>query len=192
MTMFTKMLTAGAGLAALAAAAPAAAQYSYGYQNPYNPYAQQQYRYNPYAQQQQYRYNPYAQQQYRYNPYGQQQYGYGYQNPYAAQASQMAVQRCNAAVQSRLQNRSSMASILGILLGAQTPQGRVVSVTQVTPNRSTVRVRGLATSGRNAGYSPYGVSAYGAVGYGSQPDLAFRCDVDYRGYVRDIDFDRLR
>ncbi len=209
MTMFTKMLAAGAGLAALAAAAPAAAQYSYGYtQNPYaqqqyNPYAQQQYnpyaqqQYNPYAQQQynpyaQQQYNPYAQQQYGHNPYGQQQYGYGYQNPYAAQASQMAVQRCNAAVQSRLQNRSSMSSILGILLGAQTPQGRVVSVTQVTPNRSTVRVRGLATSGRYAGYSPYGVSAYGAVGYGSQPDLAFRCDVDYRGYVRDIDFDRLR
>ncbi len=183
MSMFTKMLAAGAGLAALAATAPAAAQYSYGYQNPYpNPYAygQQRYGYNPYAQQRQ---------QYGYgNPYG----GYGYGNPYMAQASQMAVQRCNAAVQYKLQNRSSMASILGVLLGAQTPQGRVVSVTQVSPRSSSVRVRGLATSGRYASYSPYGIGAYGATGYGYQPDLAFSCTVDYRGYVRDIDFDRLR
>jgi hypothetical protein len=40
------------------------------------------------------------------------------------------------------------------------------------------------------GYGAYGVGAYGALGYAYQPDLRFRCDVDYRGYVRDVDIDR--
>jgi len=40
-----------------------------------------------------------------------------------------------------------------------------------------------------AGYGAYGVGAYGALGYG-QPDLSFKCDVDYRGYVRDVDINR--
>jgi hypothetical protein len=41
-----------------------------------------------------------------------------------------------------------------------------------------------------AGYGPYGVGAYGALGYASQPDLSFSCTVDYRGYVRDVDINR--
>ena len=72
-----------------------------------------------------------------------------------------------------------------------TASPRIVSVTQVTPRRNTVRVRGLASTGRFAGgYGPYGVGAYGAVGYAYQPDLSFSCSVDYRGYVRDIDINR--
>jgi hypothetical protein len=59
----------------------------------------------------------------------------------------------------------------------------------VNPRRSTVRVNGLASSGRVA-YSPYGVGLYGSVAAAYQPDLSFRCDVDYRGFVRDIDIDR--
>ncbi len=41
MNVMTKILAGGAAVAALAAAAPAAAQYPYGYANPYaaNPYA---------------------------------------------------------------------------------------------------------------------------------------------------------
>ncbi len=148
MTMMTKILAGGAGLAALAAAAPAAAQYQYGA-------------------------NPYA-----------------YANPYAANATAMATQRCAAAVQNRLSRRTGVTGIVGALLGAQTNTGRVLSVTQVTPRRSTVRVRGLATSGRPMGYGPYGVGAYGALGYAYQPDLSFRCDVDYRGFVRDVDIFR--
>jgi hypothetical protein len=57
-----------------------------------------------------------------------------------------------------------------------------------------MRIRGLASSGRMAynNYGPYGVGAYGALGYGynNAADLSFRCDVDYRGYVRNVDINR--
>ena len=146
MKTFMKILAGGAGFAALAAAAPSAAQYGYA------------------------------------APYG---YGYG-----CGMNTEVAAQRCAAAVQNRLYNRSSIGGILGAVLGTNT-SGRVVSVTQVIPRRSSVRVRGLASSGRMAGgYGPYGVGAYGALGYGYQPDLTFRCDVDYRGYVRNVDINR--
>lgn len=165
----TKLFAGGAALAALAAAAPASAQYAYPYS--YNPYAQ-----NPYAYGQQ----PYA--------YGQQPYGYGYNN--RAYMTQVATQRCSAAVQNRLQTRTGLSGIVAALLGAPQAQARVVSITQVTPRSNTVRVRGLAASGRQAAYSPWGVGAYGAAGYGYQPDLSFSCSVDYRGNLRDVDIDR--
>ncbi|HET9810817.1 MAG TPA: hypothetical protein VFP53_03865 [Sphingomicrobium sp.] len=122
-------------------------------------------------------------------PYG---YNTRYVNPYAYNVSQMATQRCTAAVQARLSNRTSLGGILASLFGVRTAAstGRVLSITQVDPNRGSVRVRGLASSGRYAGYSPYGVGYYGSLAYAYQPDLRFRCDVDYRGYVRDIDIDR--
>lgn len=143
MRMILKILAGGTGLAAIAAAAPATAQY-YGYG------------------------------------------GYGVNTGYAAQ-------QCTAAVQSRLYNRTGVSGVLGALLGANTySSARVLNVTQVVPRGSTIRVRGLATSGRYAynGYGPYGVGAYGALGYSYQPDLSFRCDVDYRGFIRDVDIDR--
>ena len=65
----------------------------------------------------------------------------------------------------------------------------MLSITRVDPNRSSIRVRGLATSGRYA-YNPYGYGYYGALGAGYAADLEFRCDVDYRGYVRDVDIRR--
>lgn len=123
---------------------------------------------------------------YAYNPYANNAYGY---NPYGHQVTQTATQQCTAAVQSRLQRRTGLTGIVSALLGAPT-QARVVSVTRVDPRRSSVRVRGLATSGRYAAYSPYGMGAYGAAGYAYQPDLSFRCDVDYRGFVRDVDITR--
>jgi hypothetical protein len=118
-------------------------------------------------------------------------YGYGY-NP--AAATQIASQQCAAAVQARLNSRAP-SGILGVLglLGVSQNTGRVLSITQVVPRRSTIRVTGLATSNRHAGYGPYGVGAYGAYGYGyAQPvaDLRFRCSVDYRGFVRDVDIMR--
>lgn len=128
-----------------------------------------------------------AQYGYGYSPYAYSPYTY---NPYAANVTAIAAQQCTAAVQARLQSRVSMGSILGAVLGAPTATGRVVSVSRVEPRRSTIRVRGLATSGRMAGYGPYGVGAYGALGYAYQPDLSFSCSVDYRGYVRDVDIDR--
>jgi hypothetical protein len=141
-----KILAGGAGIAALAAAAPATAQYAY----------------------------PYG---YSSNPYG-----------YSSNVTQVAAQRCAAAVQNRLSYRGSNG-ILGAILGRNDSGGRVLTVTQVNPNRSAVRVRGLATSGRMA-YNPYGVGAYGMLGSNYAADLSFKCDVDYRGYVRDIDINR--
>jgi len=160
MRMFTKLLTAGA---AIAAAAPATAQY-YGYGQPYG-YA----RTYGYAQ------------------------PYGYTQGYAVNTN-VAAQQCSAAVQNRLYNRSSIGGILGAVLGANT-QGRVLSVTQATPrSNGTVRVRGLASSGRYAmnGYGPYGVGAYGAAGYGyaNQADLSFRCDVGMNGAVYNVSINR--
>ncbi|QIK95330.1 hypothetical protein G7076_01470 [Sphingomonas sp. HDW15A] len=126
------------------------------------------------------------------------QYGYSYGAPYGnaygyynnSNVSADAAQRCSAAVQQRLSTRSGLAGILGAVLGARATGGRVLQVTQVNPRRNMVRVRGLANSGAN--YGPYGYGAYGATGYGYQPDLSFKCDVDYRGYVRDIDINRRR
>jgi hypothetical protein len=115
MTMMRKFLIGGAGLAALAAAAPSAAQYGYAYPRGYSAYG--------YAQ----------------------PYGYGVNTT-------VATQQCTAAVQNRLYNRSGIGGILGAVLGANTT-GRVVAVTRVQPTaRGTVRVGGLASSGRVADY----------------------------------------
>jgi hypothetical protein len=110
-------------------------------------------------------------------------YGYNYN------ATQAAAARCTAAVQARLNNRGS-TGILGALFGINTRMnGRVLNVSQVTPRRNTVRVTGYATSGRYA-YNRYGYGAYGTLGANYAPDLRYRCDVDYRGYVRDVDIIR--
>ena len=103
--------------------------------------------------------------------------------------TQIAVQQCTAAVQSRLSNRVGVAGHPrrhprrpgGHRPRAERHPGRPAQ-------QQHVRVRGFA----NSGYSPYGVGAYGAAGYGYQPDLSFKCDVDYRGRVRDIDINRRR
>lgn len=117
-------------------------------------------------------------------PYGN---AYGYNN-----TSQVLAQRCAAAVQQRLSYRTgNSGGILGALFGINTAtQGRVLNVTQINPNRGTVRVRGLATSGRAMAYNPYGAGYYGSSAYAYQPDLSFKCDIDYRGVIRDIDINR--
>ena len=125
---------------------------------------------------------------YSYSPYA---YNYGYSG-YGMNTS-LATQQCTAAVQSRLYNRTSLGSILGSLFGVPTTtRGQVLNVTSITPTSYGMRVRGYATSGRYAynSYGPYGIGAYGALGYGYQPDLSYKCDVDYRGYVRDVDINR--
>ena len=145
MLMMKKLLIGGAGLAALATAAPSTAQY-YGYR-----YSQPVYGYS--------------------NPYN--SYGYGY----SAMNTSAATSQCTAAVQNRLYTRNGLGGILGSLIGSYGSTGRVLSITRVTPNNSGVRVRGLASSGRYG----YGYNA---------ADLSFKCDVDYRGYVRDVDIHR--
>ncbi len=174
-----KTLTMGtAGLVALAgAAAPAHAQYGYG-----------QYGYSP---------NVIGQVlQSILNPYGQFGYsGYNRVNP------QVAVNQCTAAVQQRL----SYSYRAGYPYGGYGGYGgygaygngysnaRILGITRVDQRSpTTLRVRGFATSGMN--YGRYGYGTYGALGYGyAQPaDLSFKCDVDYRGYIRDIDINRRR
>ena len=155
-----KLMFGTVAVAGLAAAAPVSAQY-YGYSTPYTGY--HNYGYNTYA--------------------------------YGGANTSLATQQCTAAVQNRLYNRTSIGGIIGAVLGANTMnQARVLGVTRVTPNNGYIRVRGIASSGRYAynGYGPYGVGAYGALGYnyGSGADLSFKCDVDYRGYVRDVDIHR--
>ena len=79
--------------------------------------------------------------------------------------------------------------LLGAILGTSNTSGRVLGVTQVTQRRNTVKVRGVASTGRMA-YNQYGMGYYGTLGANYQPDLSFSCDVDYRGYVRDVDINR--
>jgi hypothetical protein len=140
---------------------------------------------------------PAAAQYYSYPSYSQYGYAqpYGYAQQYGSMNTNVATQQCTAAVQSRLYNRQSIGGILGVLLGANTPSGRVLSVTQVSPrSNGLIRVRGLASSGRYAynGYGPYGVGAYGALGYGyaNAADLSFRCDVAPNGAVYSVNINR--
>lgn len=129
-----RIMLGGLGLAALASAAPAAAQYYYP--------------------------------------------GYGY----ARISTQAAVDRCAAAVQNRLSYRSRY-------YGGYAP-GRVVSVTRVDPRRNSVRVAGLASSGRMAyNYGPYGIGAFGMLG-SNYADLRFGCTVNRLGRVTDLDLNR--
>lgn len=184
-----------AGVAALGVAAPAAAQYpGYGYGYP-------GYGNNTGA-------NVIGQVlQQILNPYGQFGYNRGV-NP------QIAVNQCSAAVQQRLQG-GAYAGYGGQYGGGYGQYGynqygynqnaysnaRVLGVTRVEQrSSSTLRVRGVATSGMSygygnqyGGYGGYGGQyggGYGAYGAQAPADLTFRCDIDYRGYIRDIDIDR--
>ncbi len=174
MKAVTKLLTGAAGVVALvASAAPASAQV-------YNPYGG-----NVVGQILQTVLNPYG---------AQQGYAYGYgQNP------QALVNQCTAAVQGQLAQRYRAAySPYGGYGGYNQYNGynnayssaRVVGIRSVERrSNTTTRVRGYATSGMAMNYGGYG--GYG--GYAqpqAQADLTFKCDVDYRGYVRDIDINR--
>jgi hypothetical protein len=159
-----KLLGLGAGVAAIAASAPAAAQY---YSYPYGNYSYSQYGYSQPS-------------------YGQ-SYGYGVN-------TNVAASQCTAAVQSRLYNRSSIGGILGVLLGANTTGSVVGVTQVSPRSDGMIRVRGLASSGRYAsnGYGPYGVGAYGAMGYSyaNAADLSFRCDVAPNGQVYGVSINR--
>ena len=125
------------------------------------------------------------------NPYGGYgQYGYGYgMNP------QAAAQQCTAAVQQRLNGRYGAGYGYGYQPYGYNGygNGRVLGITRIEQrSNGTLRVRGDATSGMAYGGYPYGgYGGYGAYGGGyGGADLEFRCDVDYRGYIRDVDIDR--
>jgi hypothetical protein len=147
-----KILAGGAAFAALASAAPAAAQYypGYGYNYPYGS-----------------------------NPVGQvlnQVLGGGYGYNGSGANGQIGVNQCAAAVQQRLGGGYRYN-------GYGNGGGRVLGISRVEPrNNGGLTVRGVASSGRYAG-------GYGYNGQ-SQVDLTWRCKVDYRGYVSDIDINR--
>jgi hypothetical protein len=78
---------------------------------------------------------------------------------------------------------------------------KVVGITRVERrSSSTTRVRGVATVNAYANqYQPYGGQyggqygggyGYNNYGYANAGELTFKCDIDYRGYIRDIDIDR--
>jgi hypothetical protein len=154
-----KFLAGGAAIAALASAAPAAAQYYPGYGYPGYGYG------NPYGG----------------NVIGQvlnDVLGNGYGNTGAN--SQVAVNQCAAAVQSRLNGGNGYNGY-----GYANTGARVLGISRVEPrSNGELLVRGVANSGR------YG--AYGYNGYNNQQqvDLTWKCRVDYRGFVRDIDINR--
>ncbi len=146
-----------------------------------------------------------------------QRYGqgaYGYAN------DQAMIGRCAAAVEQRI-NRD-YGYRYGSQYGGYGQQGynqyaqggaKVVGITRVERrSSSTTRVRGVATANAYAGggygnpyggyNQPYGGSygapygsygqAYPQYGYAPQGEITFKCDIDYRGYIRDIDVDRNR
>jgi hypothetical protein len=148
MTAITKVLAGGIAIAALAGAAPAAAQYYPGYGSPYGG-----------------------------NPVGQVLNqvlggGFGY-NGYGA-SSQIAVNQCAAVVQQRLGGGYGGYGNNGY------GGGRVLGISRVEPrSNGGLTVRGVASSGRYAGY-----------GAQSPVDLTWKCKVDYRGFVSNLDIDR--
>jgi hypothetical protein len=176
MKAVAKIMTGAAGVAALVGmAAPAAAQYP-GYYPGYNTNVVGQVL------------NTIL------NPYGQ-----AYAQPYAQQVSpQTAVNRCATAVHTNLVQRYSAGYNPYAYNGYAQSSARVLQVTGVEPRSSmTIRVRGIATSGRAAAYNPYpgyagyaGYGGYGGYNATAGADLTFKCDIDYRGYIRDIDIDR--
>jgi len=157
MRAITKFLAGGVAIAALAYAAPAAAQYypGYGYPGYGNGYGGG-------------------------DVIGQvlnQVLGNGYGN-YGAN-SQVGVNQCAAAVQQRL-NGGYGYNGYGYNDYANTG-ARVLGISRVEPrSNGELLVRGVANSGRYA----YGYNGQGQV------DLTWKCRVDYRGFVRDIDINR--
>ena len=189
MTAITKFLAGGVAIAALASAAPAAAQYypgggyGYGYGGGgdiigqvINSVIGGGMSPNPYG------YNQGYNQGYAQNPYG--RYG---------QMGQYAINQCMGAVQQRLNGgyaNSGYNNGYGAYGYQQQRYGgaRVLGVSDVERRANGgMSVRGVANSGRNLGYA-YG---YGN-GYNNQGqvDLTFKCKTDASGYIVDIDIEQ--
>ena len=176
-----------AGAAAVAVAAPAAAQYSQPYPQTYPGYPQQTYP-------------GYPQQTYPgYPGYGQP--GYGAQNPVGAIIDQLLGNRYNvtdrravslcasaAVTQAQAQYRGSSGyggypqGYAGQYGNFAAPAMRVTSITDVQRRSSGLRVKGTLDTGYG-GYN--GNYAYQNQAY-ARGDLTFRCNVDYRGAVTNV------
>jgi hypothetical protein len=177
MSAFTKFRAGGVAVAALASAAPAAAQYypgggyGYGYGGDVIGQVISSVIGGGLGN----------------NGYYNQGYNQGYaQNPYGrfGQAGQYAINQCMGAVQQRL--NAGYATGYGYNGGYQQRYGgaRVLGVSDVEQRANGgLSVRGVANSGRNAAY------AYGYNGQG-QVDLTFKCKTDASGYIVDIDIEQ--
>ena len=171
MTRFASII-AGAALAAMAAV-PAAAQYQYPYPQPY-PQPGPQY--------------PYPGQNYG-NNYGNDESVIGsivdglIGNRYAV-GDRQAIRQCAWAAVQRAQGQ----------YGGGYGQGyrdrpRVTSINDVQRRTLVLRIRGTLGRGGSGGYgngynNGYG-GGYGGGGY-ARPELSFRCDVNYNGYVQNV------
>ena len=106
---------------------------------------------------------------------------YNPNSPVGAQA-QLAAKQCAAAVEARLKTRD---------YGAVSAPGTVgvVTVTRADADKRFVRVRGTASSG-----VPAVVGAVGSLAAASSPqaDLTFKCRIDYRGRILELDVDRIK
>ena len=181
MKALSMILAGGVGLAALASAAPAAAQYYPG--NPGYGYGSG---------------NVVGQVLGQILGYGQYPYGnHGY-NQYNNQSA--AVDQCARAVEARLNgNRGGYYGYGNVPYGGQYGYNgyngyagggaRVLGVTRVEGKSYGLKVRGVASSG-NQGYNGYGRSGYGNYGYSNGADLSWSCEVRYDGRIRDIDLNR--
>ena len=100
----------------------------------------------------------------------------------AGAQAQLAAQQCSTAVEARLK---------GADYGALSVPGtaRVLTVTRADAEKQFVRVRGTATSG-----VPNIVSTVGTLAASAEPtaDLTFKCRIDYRGRVLELDVDRIK
>ena len=170
------LLAGGVGIAAIASATPAAAQYypsyGYGYQQPYYGGGQ----------------NVVGQVLGQILGYGRYPYGnYGY-SQYGNQS--MAINQCAAAVEQRLGGYNGYYGYGNVPYAGRYGQmgGRVQGVTRVAQKSYGLKVYGVASSGYN-GYNGYG-SRYGTYGYGAGADLSWNCEVRYDGRIRDIDINR--
>ncbi|MEO5773105.1 MAG: hypothetical protein ABIQ32_03170 [Sphingomicrobium sp.] len=166
MKAFKYLLAGGAGLAALAVAAPASAQYYPGYGGG----------------------NVLGQVLGQVLSGG--AYGGGYGGGYGMN-SQAAVQQCAAAITQRINSQYGGGyGGYGGGYGAYGGYGggaRVVSVTNIQRrSNGRLRIEGIAqSSAYGAGYGGYGG------GYQGGGDLTFRCDMDYRGYITNTDLNRI-
>ena len=100
----------------------------------------------------------------------------------AGAQAQLAAQQCSAAVEARIRG-----SDYGALSAPGT--ARVLTVTRADAEKRFVRVRGTATSG-----VPNVVGAVGTLAATAAPtaDLTFKCRIDYRGRVLELDVDRIK
>jgi hypothetical protein len=99
----------------------------------------------------------------------------------AGTQAQLAAQQCTAAVEAKLKGGD-----WGAISVPDT--ARVLTVTRADATKRFVRVRGTATSG-----VPAVAGTVGAVAAAESPpaDLTFKCRIDYRGRILEIDVDRM-